>query len=137
MGQETIRAERPEQVVYLFGLGFIGTVQVYLTVLRPGFIGQAAGELQACRGLIAAQNIEVDIGHGAPCRIEPGNPSLSLSAQAENDRLDDQPCTWFNRYWVSKGTGRPVAPFSLPPLIHAVPAISRCAHGYALVKRDR
>src|SRR3989338_9903985 len=30
------------------------------------------------------------------------------------------------RYCVSSGTGRPVAPFSLPDF-HAVPAISRCA----------
>src|SRR6185503_2063589 len=33
-------------------------------------------------------------------------------------------------------TGRPVAPFSAPDF-HAVPAMSRCAHGYALVKRAR
>src|SRR5574343_343172 len=37
---------------------------------------------------------------------------------------------------VSRGTGRPVAPLSLP-WIQAVPARSRCAQGYALVKRDR
>ena len=33
-------------------------------------------------------------------------------------------------------TGRPVAPFSLPSF-HAVPAMSRCAQSYFLVKRDR
>src|SRR5690606_41420052 len=42
-----------------------------------------------------------------------------------------------SRYWVSRGTGRPVAPLSLPPLIQAVPATSRCAQDSFLVKRAR
>src|SRR6056300_784701 len=42
----------------------------------------------------------------------------------------------FSRYSTSSGTGRPVAPFSLP-CNQAVPAISRCAQGYFLANRDR
>src|SRR6266542_1483677 len=37
---------------------------------------------------------------------------------------------------VSNGTGRPVAPFSLPSR-HATPAMSICAQSYFFVKRDR
>src|SRR5205807_9507909 len=37
---------------------------------------------------------------------------------------------------VNNGTGRPVAPFSLPSF-HATPAISRCAQSYFLVNFDR
>src|SRR3981081_3717447 len=40
------------------------------------------------------------------------------------------------RKCTRSATGRPVAPFSAPDF-HAVPAMSRCAHGYALVKRER
>ena len=40
------------------------------------------------------------------------------------------------RKCASSATGRPVAPLS-GPLIEAVPAMSRCAHGYARVKRER
>src|SRR5262245_33420929 len=36
----------------------------------------------------------------------------------------------------SRGTGRPVAPLA-SPATEAVPAMSRCAHLYALVKRAR
>src|SRR5690606_37954737 len=43
---------------------------------------------------------------------------------------------WASRNWVSSGTGRPVAPLSLP-LFHAVPAMSRWAQRYCLVKRER
>src|SRR5699024_241192 len=38
---------------------------------------------------------------------------------------------------VSRGTGRPVAAFFMPPLTQAVPATSRCAQRASLVKRDK
>src|SRR3569833_4302691 len=47
-----------------------------------------------------------------------------------------RPATRSSRYCVSKGTGRPVAPF-LSPVSHAAPAMSRCAHWNFLVKRER
>src|SRR5690606_11552093 len=43
---------------------------------------------------------------------------------------------WSSRNRASRGTGRPVAPLSLPPR-QAVPAMSRWAQRYALAKRDR
>src|SRR5437879_12497673 len=42
----------------------------------------------------------------------------------------------FIRNVVNNGTGRPVEPLA-PPDLHAVPAISRCAQVYFLVKRSR
>src|SRR5260221_7070213 len=50
--------------------------------------------------------------------------------------VDPRHAARFSRKWERSATGRPVAPFSAPDF-HAVPAMSRCAHGYALVKRDR
>src|SRR5262245_25844899 len=45
------------------------------------------------------------------------------------------PARWI-RNSDSSGTGRPVAPLA-SPLKEAVPAMSRCAHLYALVNRSR
>src|SRR3569832_2144081 len=59
-----------------------------------------------------------------------GGPYFFVSAPA------CRPATRSSRYCVSKGTGRPVAPF-LSPVSHAVPAMSRCAHWNFLVKRER
>ena len=50
--------------------------------------------------------------------------------------LRHYPFARFIRKVVNNGTGRPVAPFSLPDF-HAVPAMSRCAQSYLRVNFDR
>src|SRR5258708_37309949 len=62
-----------------------------------------------------------------------GETDLVLGVAVE---IDPRHAARRTRKCERRATGRPVAPFSAPDF-HAVPAMSRCAHGYALVNRER
>src|SRR3989344_4080018 len=106
-------SEGPEQVVESLRFGGVGGVNIDAVSEQKRLVRQSAHRhiLGHCRfvsvcGAIVEQ-VEVDPGHGRG----------SWSPWS----------AWLMRYCVSSGTGRPVAPFSLP-VFHAVPAMSRCAH---------
>ena len=94
MRDESIGSVSPQQLVEAARRVLIRRVYDDAQLLPGRFGGKLAGDLQLGLGV----RVEVNACHGETAR--------------------------FMRNVVSKGTGRPVAPFSLPDF-HAVPAMSR------------
>jgi hypothetical protein len=107
---------------HLFGFAGVATTvrnkgsgrvmpEQFIQRIAGGFIGQADNGAHA-----VVQSLVTQLASGA---------QLVLRAGVKID-LGHDFCARLIRYCVSSGTGRPVAPFSLPDF-HAVPAISRWA----------
>src|SRR5690349_18664752 len=109
MGDEIHGGTGPQEVVETLDDVQIRRVDHHLVAHLHRFCGEPAGDGQS----VSPTGIKVNLRHSWLFR----------------DALSIRNC-------VSSGTGRPVAPFSLPDF-HAVPAISRCAQRYFLVKRQR
>ena len=119
MGQKAAGLKGPKQVIELFGMVLGLDVDIDPLAAAKGDIRQTAAEVLAAAGGIVGQYVEINAGHVFLSSL------LWCCSVAQSIR-----------YWVSKGTGRPVEPLRSPPS-QAVPAMSKCAQWNFLVKRAR
>ncbi|MOA03563.1 hypothetical protein D3C78_1230750 [compost metagenome] len=70
---ESFTLEGPQAGIQFIALGGVAAVQVDLMPHAPSLFAELAGEIQARRGRVAGQNIEVNFAHGQlACRLHPG-----------------------------------------------------------------
>jgi hypothetical protein len=70
VGEETVRAKAPQQLVQHLALGFIAAVDKYLVSPLPGLFHQAAAIQQGFGSPAVLKDVEIDLGHRAfspPC----------------------------------------------------------------------
>src|ERR1700732_1617191 len=117
MRQETGRGLQPEQAVEsVSGRGIRGQ-DADVSMPRERLGNQPCGN----RERIHYVSVKINRGH---VRVRDG------------ESVDQPGDSCARSQVVNNGTGRPVAPFSLPSF-QATPAISRCAQSYFLVNFDR
>src|SRR6185437_2927019 len=112
MRQKRQRRIEPQQAIERAGRFRVGCEHADVAVHPPGLGDELRDKLQR----LADIRVEIDRRH-AIRRFQP-------IASCDSSQV------------ASIGTGRPVAPFSLPSF-HAIPAMSRCAQSYLWAKRDR
>src|SRR5690349_13855834 len=118
------RRESPQQFIDLLDCSHVRRVNHDLESFPHCCCNQTAGGMEP----VSPARVEVDFRHSFDLRrllrlpVSPVLPGCLVVRLIKN--------------WVSSGTGRPVAPFSLPDF-QAVPAMSRCAQRYFWVNRAR